>query len=88
MARGPNGLGPQRGLGKATRSLRAEAQLTQKALAEKSGISASWLSRIEDGQVDPTWGAMRLIASGLGVSLKSLSELAEDFESQWADDPR
>jgi hypothetical protein len=35
----------------------------------------------EDGQVVPTRGTMRLISLGLGVSLKFLSEMAEEFES-------
>lgn len=28
----------------------------QKTLAGRAGISPSWLSRIESGQCDPTWG--------------------------------
>jgi transcriptional regulator with XRE-family HTH domain len=80
MARGPQGLKPQRGLGRAVRSLREEIGMSQTTLAEKTGVSASWISRIEQGDVDPTWATMRQLASGLGVSLESLAEAAERFE--------
>jgi transcriptional regulator with XRE-family HTH domain len=71
---------PQRALGKAVRQLREEAELSQRALADRAGISASWLSRIESGDYDPTWGNMRRVASGLGISLEKLSEVAEELE--------
>jgi transcriptional regulator with XRE-family HTH domain len=80
MARGPQGLTPQRGLGKAIRHLRDEAEMTQVALAERSGLSASWISKIEHGEVDPTWATMERISKALRVSMEYLAELAEDFE--------
>lgn len=64
----------------AVRQLREKAGLSQRALAERAGISASWLSRIESGDYDPTWGSMRRVAGGLGVSLERLSEVAEELE--------
>jgi transcriptional regulator with XRE-family HTH domain len=80
MPSAPKRPGPQRGLGEAVRVLRERAKLTGAFLAQRSEISPSWLSRIEDGQVDPTWGTMRRIARGLDVPLERLSEVAEDFE--------
>jgi transcriptional regulator with XRE-family HTH domain len=71
-----------RGLGKAVRVLREEADLTGAELAARARISNSWLSRIEDGQVDPTWGTARMIAQGLGVTAERLAELAEGFEKE------
>lgn len=71
---------PQRALGKAVRQLREEAEWNQRVLADRAGISASWLSRIESGDYDPTWGTMRRVAAGLGVSLEKLSEVAEELE--------
>jgi transcriptional regulator with XRE-family HTH domain len=53
--------------------------MSQRALAERAGMSASWLSRIEGGQYDPTWGNMRRVARGLDISMKKLSELAEEL---------
>jgi transcriptional regulator with XRE-family HTH domain len=81
MARRAGGVEPQSGLGRAVRRLREEAKLGQQALAERSGISASWLAQIETGRHNPTWGTMRRIAAGLGVSMKKLSEVAEELES-------
>lgn len=77
IPRGPQALTPQRGLGKAIRSLREEAKMTQATLAEKSGISASWISRVEHGQVDPTWATIVQISSVFGVSMETMAKLAE-----------
>jgi transcriptional regulator with XRE-family HTH domain len=55
--------------------------MSQRTLAEKAGLSSSSISRVESGQHDPTWGSMRRIAEGLGVSMETLSELSEGFES-------
>lgn len=82
MARGPQGLTPQSGLGKAIRSLREESKKTQATLAQESDISASWLSRIEHGEVDPTWATVERLSKGLGVSMESLAEMSERFEAQ------
>ena len=80
MPRGPSQPGPHRGLGKAVRFLREEAKVTQAALAEKAGVSASSISRIEAAEVDPTWGSVRKLAAALGVSIEFLAEAAERFD--------
>ncbi len=80
MPRGPQAFEPQRGLGKAIRSLREKAEMTQATLAERSGVSAPLISSIERGVVDPTWATVAQISKGLGVSMESLAELAEDLE--------
>lgn len=69
-----------RALGKAIRALREKAELNGEELAARAKISSSWLSRIEDGQVDPTWGTTRMIAQELGVTTEQLAELAESLE--------
>lgn len=80
MSGGPGTTEPQRGLGKAVRHLREEAQLTREDLAERAGLSVAQMSKIEAGEDDPVWGDMRQVAAGLGVSLEELAELAEKFE--------
>jgi predicted transcriptional regulator len=80
MARRPQGSVPQCGLGKAVQSLRDEADMTPTALAIKSDNSTSWISQVEAGEVDPTWGAMRSIVAALEVSMEYLAEVAERFE--------
>jgi transcriptional regulator with XRE-family HTH domain len=73
---------PQVGLGKAIRTLRNQAQLSQEALGEKSEIHPTWISHIESGRINPTWGNVRRIAKGLGVKLARLAELAEKLERE------
>jgi transcriptional regulator with XRE-family HTH domain len=71
---------PQKALGQAVRRLRKEAGLSQRALAERIGLSPSWVSRVEGGDYDPSWGDMRRVAVALDVPLERLAELAEDLE--------
>jgi transcriptional regulator with XRE-family HTH domain len=71
---------PQVGLGKAIRTLRHQAQLSQEALGEKAEIHPTWISHIESGRINPTWGNVRRIAKGLDVKLWRLAELAEKLE--------
>jgi transcriptional regulator with XRE-family HTH domain len=73
---------PQIGLGRAIRKLRNDAELSQEALGERAGIHATWISHIESGRINPTWGNVRRIASGLEVPLPQLAELAEKFEQE------
>jgi transcriptional regulator with XRE-family HTH domain len=80
MAGGPGPTGPQKGLGKAVRHLREEAKLNPETLAERAGLPASQMAKIEAGEDDPVWGDMRRVAAGLGVSMERLAELAEELE--------
>ncbi len=49
---------------------RIDAGLTQKDLAEKSGVRQSNISRIENGSAVPTLQTLRAIAKGTGKKLK------------------
>ena len=71
---------PQIGLGKAIRTLRTEGRLSQEALGQRAEIHPTWISHIESGRINPTWGNVRRIARGLSVELAHLAALAEDFE--------
>jgi len=73
---------PQVGLGKAIRELRHKAQLSQEALGERSEIHPTWISHIESGRINPTWGNMRRVAYGLKVELHELAALAEKLERE------
>jgi transcriptional regulator with XRE-family HTH domain len=73
---------PQIGLSKAIRQLRMEIHLSQEALGHRADIHPTWISHIESGRVNPTWGNVRRIASGLQVSLPLLAALAEDLEAK------
>lgn len=79
---------PQIGLGKAIRQLRKEGQLSQEALGMLADIHPTWISHMESGRVNPTWGNVRRIAGGLRVPLSVLAALAEDLELQYGTAPR
>jgi len=79
---------PQIGLSKAIRQLRKEVQLSQEALGLRADIHPTWISHIESGRVNPTWGNVRRIAVGLRVPLHVLAALAEDLEAQHGTAPR
>jgi transcriptional regulator with XRE-family HTH domain len=76
---------PQIGLGKAIRKLRNESQLSQETLGERAEIHPTWISHIESGRINPTWGNVRRIAKGLKVPLAQLADLAEDFERRYGE---
>jgi transcriptional regulator with XRE-family HTH domain len=79
---------PQIGLSRAIRQLRHEVKLSQEALGLTVGIHPTWISHIESGRVNPTWGNVRRIAEGLKVSLPVLAALAEDLEAEYGTAPR
>lgn len=79
---------PQVGLAKAIRQLRREVELSQEALGLMAGIHPTWISHIESGRVNPTWGNVRRIAVGLRVPLPELAALAEDLEAKYGTAPR
>lgn len=78
---------PQIGLSKAIRQLRREVHLSQEALGLRSDIHPTWISHMESGRVNPTWGNVRRIAVGLRVPLHVLAALAEDLEAKHAATP-
>ena len=49
---------------------RAEAGLTQEALAERMGTTQSAVARLEGGRVSPTGETLRKYASAVGKRLK------------------
>ncbi len=56
------------------RSLRQEAGLSQVVFAEKCGFYQTYLSRVENGQANPTLNAMEVIANALGLTVFELFE--------------
>jgi transcriptional regulator with XRE-family HTH domain len=79
---------PQIGLSKAIRQLRRKGQLSQEALGLAADIHPTWISHIESGRVNPTWGNVRRIARTLRVPLAELAALAEDLEARYGTAPR
>ena len=60
---------PEREYIKAIIATRFEQNLTQKELAEKTGIRQSNSSRIENGNCSPTIATLQQIADGVGKTL-------------------
>lgn len=79
---------PQIGLGRAIRQLRQQAHLSQEALGLRAEIHPTWISHLESGRVNPTWGNVRRIAIGLRVPLPELAALAEELELECGTAPR
>jgi transcriptional regulator with XRE-family HTH domain len=63
------------------RELRAGQGLSLDALARKSGVSRSMISRVERGESSPTAVLLERLAAGLGVMLASLFDPPAETES-------
>lgn len=60
--------------GKCVRELRLEKGLSQVVLGEQCGFYQTYLSRIENGQANPTLNAIEVIANALGLTVFELFE--------------
>lgn len=69
----------------AIKQLRIEFQLSQEMLGHRAEIHPTWISHIESGRINPTWGNVRRIARGLRVPLPELAALAEEIERKFAE---
>lgn len=59
-------------LAETIKCIRQSRSLTLAKLAEQSGLSTSTLSRIESGQLSPTFDTMQKICEGLEISIQTL----------------
>ena len=59
-------------IGDRLRDLRKRALLTQKELADKSGVGVTTIIRIERNQVEPHGRTIRKLAEALGVEPEEL----------------
>lgn len=66
-------------LGKRIKRLRKQKNLTLDALAKLSGVSKGHLSRIENGQHDPSFSVLLKISRAFSIQVNSLLE--EDIDS-------
>jgi transcriptional regulator with XRE-family HTH domain len=76
----PRRTDPQPGLARAIRRLRTERSMSQEELGRRADIHTTWISHIESGRVNPTWGNIKRIARGLDVGLAQLAALAEELD--------
>ena len=59
-------------VGEVVRALRQARGLSLRKLAAESGISASFISQVENGQVSPSISSLRRMAGALGATLGAL----------------
>jgi len=59
-------------LAETVRTLRSRAKLTLQQLSARTGISVSTLSKIENGQLSPTYEKIAALAKGLSVAVTEL----------------
>lgn len=71
---------PQPGLGLAVHKIRTRQRMTQDELGKRAELHSTWISNIECGKVNPTWGNSRRLAYALGVTVPYLASLAEKME--------
>lgn len=69
-------------IGKSIKLIRIQKDLKQIELAEKSKISVSYLSLLEQGKRDPNLSTLSNIAKALGVPLSIIVFLASDNNNE------
>lgn len=69
----------QQSFGQCVHALRQAQGLTQVVFSEKCGFYQTYLSRIENGQANPTLNAMEVIAVALGLTVFELFERVREL---------
>jgi transcriptional regulator with XRE-family HTH domain len=73
-------------LGHAVKARGEELQLTQEQVANNTGLHQRWISNVETGKRNPSYGSLRRLAAGLSLSASELLALAEQIEAQGTPD--
>jgi transcriptional regulator with XRE-family HTH domain len=60
-------------LGRAVRDARMAQGLTQKQVAERTGVHVTYISDIERGARNPSWKTIVSLAAGMGVSTADIA---------------
>ena len=63
-------LEPEFSIVQAVIDARKTANLTQKELSEKTGIAQSDISKLENGNSNPTLAMLKRLADGMGMTIK------------------
>ena len=63
-------LQPERGVIQAMIDARKNSGLTQKELSERTGIAQGDISKLENGNANPSIRTLQRLASGMGMTLK------------------
>jgi transcriptional regulator with XRE-family HTH domain len=70
----------QAALGLAVKARCEELGLTQEAVSLRADLHQRWISKVENGKRNPSYGSLRRLAAGLGLSTSELIARAEQIE--------
>ena len=71
----------QTALGLAVKHRREELGHTQEQLANNTDLHQRWISNVETGKRNPSYGSLRRLAAGLDLSASDLLRRAEQAEA-------
>jgi transcriptional regulator with XRE-family HTH domain len=71
----------QAALGLAVKARREELGLTQEAVSLRADLHQRWVSNVENGKRNPSYGSLRRLAAGLDLSASELLARAEQIEA-------
>ncbi len=71
----------QAALGAAVKARREELGLTQEQLANDTELHQRWISNVETGKRNPSYGSLRRLAAGLDLTASELLRRAEQIEA-------
>lgn len=69
-------------LGRAVRQIRSERGLSQENLALDAGLDRTYVSGVERGRRNPSYGSLLKLALALGVKVSVIVLTAEDLSEQ------
>ena len=71
----------QLALGLAVKTHRQKLGLTQEQLANDTDLHQRWISNVETGKRNPSYGSLRRLAAGLELTASELIASAEQVEA-------
>jgi transcriptional regulator with XRE-family HTH domain len=71
----------KRALGLAVAARRQELGLTQEQLSLRAELHQRWISNVETGKRNPSYGSLRRLAAGLELSASELLARSEQIEA-------
>jgi transcriptional regulator with XRE-family HTH domain len=71
----------QLALGLAVKRRREELGRTQETVANDTGLHQRWISNVETGKRNPSYGSLRRLAAGLDLGASELLTRAEQIEA-------
>ena len=72
----------QAALGLAVKRRREELGFTQEQLANDTDLHQRWISNVETGKRNPSYGSLRRLAAGLDLKASELLARAEQIEAK------